>query len=206
MIDFKKDPLYKATPTPALVEVPAMTFVTVDGTGAPEAKPEDANQFQEAMQIMYGIAYTVKFWTKKYPAPKGYDQFTMPPLEALWWMTSGQEFDMTRPNDWCWTALHRLPEFVTPAFFKTVVTELVERKKSDLFKRAKLTVFTEGKAMQILHVGPYNLEAPTIEKLHAFAQENDYKLRGKHHELYFGDPRKTDPKKLKTILRQPVTT
>jgi len=204
MIDFKKDPLYKATPTPAVVDVPAMTFVTVDGTGAPDAGPEHASQFQDAMQIIYGVAYTVKFWDKKYPAPKGYDKFTMPPLEALWWMKSGQDFDMKKPNDWCWTAMHRLPEFVTPAYFKKLIPVLIASKKSDIYQKAKLTKFAEGKAVQILHIGPYDQEGPNIAKLHAFATENGLKLRGKHHELYFGDPRRTDPKKLKTILRQPV--
>lgn len=203
-IDFKKDPTYKAKLTPEIVTIPAMMFVMVDGEGAPDADESASTNFQAAMQIIYGIVYGIKFWDKKHPAPAGYAKFTMPPIEAQWWTKSGQTFDLNNPDDWVWTAMHRLPEFVTPAYFAEVVNELVAKKKTDIFRKAKLKQFDEGLSVHIMHHGPYDEEQPTIETMHAFAKEQGYGLVGKHHELYFTDPRRTAPEKMRTILRQPV--
>jgi hypothetical protein len=203
-VDFKKDPTYKAKPTPAIIDVPKMLFVMVDGKGAPEGSKKVETEFQQAMQILFGIIYTIKFWGKKFPLPANYAKFTLAPIEGLWWMKTGQEFDMTKPDDWQWTVMLRLPEFVTPKYFKEVVAACIEGKQSDIYGKARLEGFNEGTCVQILHVGPYNSEKPNIEKMHAFAKDSGYELIGKHHELYFGDPRRTAPEKLKTILRHPV--
>jgi hypothetical protein len=203
-IDFKKDSTYKAKTEPEIVEVPKMLFVMVDGTGGPESSDKSETEFQKAMQVIFGIVYTIKFWDKKYPVPKGYAKFTMAPIEGLWWSGDGQNFDMNNQKNWKWTVMLRLPEFVTPDFFNEVVANCVDNKKSDIYKKARLEYFTEGSSVQIMHIGPYDQEAPNIEKMHAFARESGYELVGKHHELYFGDPRRTAPEKLRTILRQPV--
>lgn len=207
VVDYKKDPLYKAKPEPAIVEVPSMQFVTVDGKGAPDphvGEEEDVSEFQSAMGVIFGIVYGVKFWDKKHAAPLGYAKFTMPPIEALWWMADDSEFDVSRPEQWRWTAMHRLPEFVSKQLFDEIVNELVDKKRTDNYKKARLETWTEGTCAQIMHTGPYDQEGPTIAKLHAFAAEQGFPLHGKHHELYFGDPRRTKPEKLKTILRQPI--
>lgn len=204
-IDFKKDPTYKAKPEPQLIKVPRMRFVMADGTGAPEAAGKAQTDFQSAMQALFGIVYTIKFWSKKYPTPPGYAPFTLAPIEALWSMKGGGSFDMSRPDDWQWTAMLRLPEFVTPAFFTKVVQECIRTKKSDVYTRARLEDFAEGTCVQLMHIGPYSAEGPNIQKLHDFAAAQDYVPAGRHHELYFGDPRRTAPEKLRTILRQPVT-
>ncbi len=204
MLDFKKDPLYKTKQTPTLVDVPEMVFVMVDGEGAPDGSDEASSDFQQAMAAIYGIVYGIKFWTKKHPAPPGYDAFSMPPIEALWWMKDERPFDLARPGDWRWTVMHRVPEFVTAEYFADVVEAVVDQKKSDIFRSARLEGFTEGQSAQILHIGPYDEEAPTIAKLLAFVEESGYVPRGRHHELYFNDPRRTAPEKLKTIIRQPV--
>ena len=203
-IDFKKDPTYKAKPQPEIINVPKMLFVMADGEGAPDSSAEGNTDFQNAMQALFGIVYTIKFWDKKYPAPKDYAKFTMAPVEGLWWTKSGHNFDLKNPDDWQWTVMLRLPEFVTAEYFQEVVDNCVSRKQSDIYKRARLEYFTEGTCVQILHIGPYDKEQPNIEKMHAFAIESGYRLDGRHHELYFGDPRRTAPEKLRTILRQPI--
>jgi hypothetical protein len=203
-IDYKKDPTYKAKTEPEIIDIPKMLFVMVDGKGAPDASGTANTEFQSAMQVLFGVVYTIKFWDKKHPAPPGYAKFTMAPLEGLWWMEGGISFDMAKPDDWRWTVMIRLPEFVTPEYFKQVVGELIDKKQSDIYKLGRLEYFEEGSCVQIMHIGPYDQEGPNIDKMHAFAKESGYKLAGKHHELYFGDPRRTVPEKLRTILRQAV--
>jgi hypothetical protein len=204
-IDFKKDLTYKAKITPEIINVPKMLFVMVDGKGAPESLGQSETEFQKAMQIIFGIVYTIKFWDKKHPAPKNYAKFTMAPIEGLWWMADGKDFDSSKPDDWRWTVMLRIPEFVTTDYFKEVVRECVKSKNDDIYKKARLEYLEEGTCIQIMHIGPYSQEAATIEKMHAFARDNGYELTGRHHELYFGDPRRTAPEKLRTILRQPVS-
>lgn len=203
-IDFKKDISYKAKTEPSIVTVPKMLYVMVDGNGMPENSGVENAEFQEAMQILFGIVYTIKFWDKKYPAPPNYAKFTMAPLSGLWWMKNGKGFDMAKPDEWQWTVMLRVPDFITNEYFNEVINTCVTQKKSEVYKKARLQYLDEGKCVQILHIGPYNTEAPNIEKMHNFAKENGYKLTGKHHELYFGDPRRSAPEKLKTILRQPI--
>lgn len=204
-LDLKNNPTYRATPQPQLINIPKMLFVMVDGHGAPESDAGAETEFQKAMQSIFGIIYGIKFWDKQHTPPLGYAKFTMPPIEGLWWTKSGKDFDTKKPADWAWTLLMRVPEFVTPAFFQEVVTELVAKKKDEAYRNVRLEAFEEGDCVQILHIGPYDQEAPTIAAMHAFAAAEGRPLRGKHHELYFGDPRRTAPEKLKTILRRPVT-
>jgi hypothetical protein len=203
-IDFKKDPTYKAKPQPEIINIPKMLFVMIDGKGAPDSSDAGNTAFQDAMQALFGIVYTIKFWAKAYPTPPGYAKFTLPPIEALWWTNSGKSFDTNNPDDWQWTAMLRLPEFVTLAYFQQVVDECVSKKRSDIYKQARLEYFDEATCVQLMHIGPYDQEQPNIEKMHAYALEAGYELVGKHHELYFGDPRRTAPEKLHTILRQSV--
>ncbi len=202
-IDLRKESIYKAKPAPAFVDVPEMLFVMVDGKGAAET-PENNPAFQEAMEILFGIVYTIKFWDKKYSPPPGYAKFTITPVEGLWWMNDGKKFDMARPKDWRWTVMIRLPDFVTPKFFKEVVDEIISRKQKDIYKRARLERFNEGMCAQLLYIGPYDQEQTDINKMHGYIKQAGFQLTGKHHELYFSDPRRTPPEKLKTILRQPV--
>ena len=182
-----------------------MQFVMVDGHGVPEGTGGGQTEFQTAMQVLFGVVYTIKFWDKKHQPPEGYAKFTLPPLEGLWWTKNGDNyFDVKKPEDWLWTVMIRLPEFVTPEFFKQVVDELIVQKQSDIYKNARLETFDEGTCVQIMHIGPYDQELPNIKKMHDFASALGYKAIGKHHELYFGDPRRTAPERLRTILRNPV--
>lgn len=203
-IDFKKDPIYKARTEPSIIDIPPLQFVMVDGSGGPESSDGASTEFQEAMSILFGILYTIKFWGKKFELPPGYAAFTMAPVEALWWMKDNTPFDMNRPADWAWTAMLRVPGFVTPEFFAEVVEAVSIQKKSDIYKQARLETYHEGQCVQVMHIGPYSAEPPTIAAMHSFVHDNGFVLTGKHHELYFGDPRRTAPEKLRTILRQPV--
>jgi hypothetical protein len=195
-IDFRKTlkHLYSASAKePVLVEVPAMKFLWVDGQGDPNSP-----MFQTAVELLYGLSYTLKFALKK----KG-KEYGVAPLEGLWWMEGIEGFDVKRREEWRWSAMIMQPDFVT--------AELVDRARQELAAKrgepslaVRFETFSEGLSAQILHIGPYSAEGPTLEKLHRFVEEQGYRLRGRHHEIYLGDPRRSAPEKLKTLIRHPV--
>ncbi len=204
-IDFKKiyKPVYTALATkPAIIHVPELAFIMVDGEGNPNDNP----RFDQAMQTLYGIAYTLKMGWKfeKIERPDGYVDFSVPPPEALWWMADGGDFDMERKGDWRWTMLLAVPDFFNKNMVDDAATSIRLKKGENALAPYRLERWEEGPCVQIMHLGPYDAEAPTIEKMHRFAKENGYSLHGKHHEIYLNDPRRTAPDKIKTILRQPV--
>jgi hypothetical protein len=190
--------LYKASAKkPALVEVPALNFLMADGAGDPNPSPS----FQKAIQGLYGLSYTLKFGFKM---RKGID-WTVMGLEGLWWADDMSAFPAGRKDEWKWTLMIMQPDAVTAAALDEAREELKRRHPEAAGpERVRLERFEEGAAVQILHVGPYGEEGPTIEKLHAFAHESGFTVAGKHHEIYMSDPRRTAPEKLKTILRHPV--
>src|SRR5665213_1927137 len=198
-IDFVKQDktFYSAKPEPTMVEVPDMLYLMYDGKGLPEDNPE----FQKAFNALYGVAYSIKFMPKKGDQPPGYQDFKVPPPEGLWWMKDGKEFDQSRPQDWCWTLMVRVPDFVTSAVVDTAIAEMVIKKKDDLYRSVRLDTFKEGPAVQIMHTGPYDTEQNSLAAMDTFAKDSGYQYTGKHHEIYFGDPRRTKPEKLKTIPR-----
>lgn len=191
-------PLYfPAAKEPVFVKVPAMQFAMVDGAGSPESSKD----FAEAIGALYGVAYTIKFAAKK----AGNPGIVVMPLEGLFWTERGTSFPPTNPVDWHWTLMLLEPPSVTRKLFDESVRQLRERKDPPGLSRVRLERFHEGFAAQILHIGPYSAEAPTIERLHGFIRENGYRLSGKHHEIYMGDPRRSAPAKLKTVIRQPAS-
>jgi hypothetical protein len=202
--DLKKrlTPLYRPPCDPVLVDVPELGYLIVDGEGAPEDSPtEPSTEFQQAFKAIYPVVYTVKFRLKR-------DGLTTPilPLEALWYTSDDWTFDLNVPPEkWRWRVLMAVSDDVTPAVFDEAVAE-VRRKKGDTpaLSRLRLERWCEGRCAQVMHVGPYAEERPTIERLHAFIADQGLRMRGAHHEIYLGDPRQTDPAKLKTVLRQPV--
>src|SRR3990167_6335866 len=202
-IDFVKrqKDIYLPKTEPVIVYVPKMRFLMIDGKGAPEGSKE----FQAAVGALYGLVYSVKFSDKRSMAPKGFTKFKVPPLEGLWWMEGRQGFDQSKPKDWRWTIMIRVPDFVTKEAVSTFADELEKKKGPGVYHNVRLEELTECLSVQILHIGPYDAEKPNIDKMHAFSAEQGYKLRGRHHEIYFGDPRRTAPEKLKTVLRHPVT-
>ena len=202
-LDLKKQfaHLYKASAkAPAMVDVPAMNFLMVDGAGDPNTAPG----FQAAIETLYGLSYTLKFGLKK----RGGTDYTVMGLEGLWWAEgkeSGAAFIAGERDKWKWTLMIMQPDFVTAAMVEEAREELRRRSpRRPAIDRARLERLQEGLSAQVLHVGPYSEEHATVERLHAFIAEGGYRLAGKHHEMYMNDPRRTAPAKLKTILRQPV--
>ncbi|MCX6642660.1 MAG: GyrI-like domain-containing protein [Candidatus Bathyarchaeota archaeon] len=197
-IDLKKilKSIYSARESPEILDVPEGLFLTYSGRGAPGGKV-----YSEALNALYSTAYTLKFDQKK----KGRD-FSVMALEGLWWWDDESIVNLEEapPREtWNWTSMIRVPDFVT----KEMVEELkpgITEKKGLLVDRVILDHFHEGLSAQILHVGPYSDESRTQKILHGFIKDQNYKLRGKHHEVYLSDPNRTAPEKLKTILRHPV--
>lgn len=192
--------LYRPRPTePELVDVPKMQFLMVDGRGDPNTSVE----YRQAVEALFGTAYGLKFLLKK----KGHD-FKVAPLEGLWWAPDLRSFEVGRKADWQWTAMIKQPDEVTPQDFASVRDELKRKKPSPAIEKLRLATFDEGPAAQIMHIGPYSAEGPTIARLHAFIRDRGYRFDGKkqkHHEIYLGDPRRAAPDKLKTVIRQPFS-
>jgi len=186
-----------------VVDVPRFQFAMVDGQIEPGRGPEDSPAFQEALEALYGISYTLKFASKlRKEDPLDY---TVMALEGLWWVEGG-EFDITHPEGWRWTLMIMQPDHITAEMYEDALRQLRQKKgERPGFSRLRFEGFQEGLCAQIMHVGPYAEEPATIARMHAFAQENGYRLCGKHHEIYLGDPRRASPEKMKTVLRQPIT-
>jgi len=198
-IDFKKSlgslyaPSAKAF---AIVDVPTMQFINVDGRGDPNTAPAYAT----AVSWLYTLSYTLKFASK---AELGKD-YTVPPLEGLWWADDMANFANTPKSAWFWTSLIMVPDFVTPAMYEAALSK-TKANLGDPPPSLRLEAFDEGSSVQILHIGPYALEAPTISRLHSeFLSAHGLVENGHHHEIYLSDPRRAAPAKLKTIIRQPV--
>ena len=197
-IDFKKQMASFYCPggkTVQIVDVPKMNFVMIDGVGDP-----NKTAFQEAVGALYSISYTLKFMIKK---ETGVDYGVMP-LEGLWWANDMADFAQGNKDAWQWTSLIMQPEYVTETLFRSAIEKVKSTKDIPAVTQARFEAFHEGPCAQIMYLGPYSEEGPIISRIHEFAAENGYKLRGKHHEIYLGDPRRSKPEKLKTILRQPV--
>ena len=178
------------------VDVPKLKFLMIDGAG----DPNTAQSYRDAMMALYATAYTAKFMLKL--GPRKID-FRVMPLEGLWWADDMDDFRKARKDRWKWTAMIALPDAVTKADVKAAMAKAAEKKELPALKVLRLESFREGKAMQTLYLGPYADEGPTIEALHKAIADAGHKLRGKHHEIYMSDPRRTAPAKLKTIIRQP---
>ncbi len=197
--DFKREMkhLYRASARRvSVVEVPPLNFLMIDGRGDPNTSPE----YAEAIEALYAVAYALKFRIKR---GRGVDYVVMP-LEGLWWTDDPAHFDMDNREMWNWTAMIMQPEYVTEEMYEEVVAEVRKKKALGALDRMRLETHHEGLSVQVLHVGPYAAEGPTIARLHAYIREQGYRPSGKHHEIYLSDPRRTAPERLKTILRQPV--
>lgn len=204
-LDLKKDLKYLYAPSAKkveIVQVPRFKFAMIDGQIEADQGPSTSASFQEALQALYGISYTLKF-TSKLRKENPIDYPVMA-LEGLWWVKSG-EFSFERKEDWLYTLMMLQPDHITEEMYQEGLAQL-RKKRGDNPSLAKmrLETFEEGLSIQIMHIGPYADEPATIAKMDAFARENGYRLHGKHHEIYFGDPRRAAPEKLKTILRHPI--
>ena len=179
------------------VDVPALTYLMVDGEGDPNTSPA----FTHAVEALYSLSYTLKFSLKKSPQPVDYGVM---PLEGLWWADDPGAFHRKDKSTWKWTAMIVQPDFIDSKEVDAALHEVRRKKNPAALERVRLETLTEGTAAQILYVGPFADEGPTIQRLHDFIHAAGKELCGKHHEIYLSDPRRTAPEKLKTILRQPM--
>ncbi len=198
--DYKKElkHLYKPSAKKIeFVEVPKMNFLMINGKGNPNTSIE----YQNAIETLYTVSYTVKFLIKKSELQTDYGVM---PLEGLWWVDDMQEFDINNKDNWKWTAMIMQPEIVTKEHIETAIEQVKKKKNLEAISKIKFTPFQEGKSAQTLYIGPFKDEGPTIEKIHDFITENKGSLSGKHHEIYLSDIRKAKPQNWKTIIIQPV--
>lgn len=204
--DYKKEykEFYLPPKAPGIVEVPKMNFIAVSGKGDPN---EPEGEYKEAMQLLYGIAFTVKMSYKGSHKIDGYFSYVVPPLEGLWKQGAGGEIDYARKKDFEWTSMIRLPEFVTKEEFDWALREASEKKRKDFSKVAFFT-YHEGLCVQCMHVGCYDREPETIRRMRDFMREQgfveDFTDGRLHHEIYLSDPRKAKPDNLRTVIRHPV--
>jgi hypothetical protein len=178
-----------------MVDVPVLQYVMIDGHGNPNTHPD----YQAVVNALYSLAYGLKFALKA-----GGLDWRVAPLEGLWWMENMAEFSLENKDRWDWTMMILQPEAVSAALFEQVRADAVRKKGLAMLDKARLEQYAEGTAAQTLYIGAYADEGPTIAQLHQFIHEQGYRLAGKHHEIYLGDPRRTSPERLKTIIRQPV--
>ncbi len=198
-IDFKKELNLLYAPSAkvcTIVDVPSMNYLMVDAEG----DPNKVKIFQDAIEALYSLSYYIKFHLKN---NLEYD-YVVPPLEGLWWTDDMREFSPENKDIWKWTLMIMQPEKVTPDLFTDAVEAVRKKKDPIALDQVYFKDYNEGKSAHIMHIGPYAEEAPTIQRLHDFIDQQGLERRGKHHEIYLSDPRKADPVKMKTIVRQPV--
>lgn len=181
----------------SVVTVPELQYLAIDGHG----DPNTSQDYADAIEALYGVAYAVKFDSKK-----SLDRdFTVGPLEGLWRSDDMTAFVRREKAAWGWTMMITQPEWVTEAMVKSGIDKVASKKDLPALGRLRLITLSEGNSVQILHIGSYDDEQPTLERLHnQYMPDNDLTFNGDHHEIYLSDARKTAPAKLKTILRQPV--
>ncbi|MDZ7339702.1 MAG: GyrI-like domain-containing protein [candidate division KSB1 bacterium] len=198
-IDLKKDlkHLYSQSAIEvSVVDVPPMNFLIVNGTGDPNTSQE----YQQAMEALFSLSYALKFRVKK---STGADYAVMP-LEGLWWTDDPSQFSMSNKTIWKWTAMIMQPEYVAAEMVAEAMDEVRRKKGSPALEGVRFKTYHEGLSAQIMHIGPYAAEEPTIARLHSSIRESGYELSGKHHEIYLNDSLRTATEKLKTVLRQPI--
>jgi hypothetical protein len=189
----------RAHDEPELVEVPALNFLMVDGHGAPDGSRE----FRDAVDALYTVAYGLKLRIRKLDAI----DYGVMPLEGLWWIPHALVWDFADKSDWDWTLMVMQPDLVTRALVAEVVDGVrAKRKRIPALELLRFECFEEGLAAQILHHGAWSKERRTLERLCAFIKVRGFLPTGKHHEIYLSDPAKTSAGRLRTVVRQPVTT
>lgn len=197
-IDFKKQLKNLYNPSPkevSIVDVPDMNFLMIDGEGAPSSP-----QYIAAIETLFPLSYALKFMVKK---AKDID-YGVFPLESLWWVDDMTKFSVDRKDEWKWTAMIMQPKYVTEDDVKAAVEQVKKKKNPPALGKVRFESFHEGKAAQIMHIGPYSVETPNIQKIYVAITSSGHSLRGKHHEIYLNNPAQTAPEKLRTVLRQPM--
>ena len=204
--DFKKEyrEFYLPPEQPGIVTVPPMNFIAVRGQGDPN---REDGEYKAAMQLLYGVVFTIKMSKMGDHRIEGYFDYVVPPLEGFWWQEGARGVDYAHKEAFQWISVIRLPDFVTQADFDWAVDEATRKKKTD-FSKAYFMTYDEGLCVQCMHLGPYDDEPVTVQQMHAYMEAQGYELditdQRMHHEIYLSDARKTAPEKLKTVIRHPI--
>ena len=187
---------YAASKNPQIVEIPQARYLAITGRGEPGGK-----EFSSKIGALYGMAYTIKM-TRKFA---GMQDYSVCKLECQLWLDGDStDFSNTPREQWNWKFLIRTPDFIEEDDLESAVKKLLEKGKEPEVKQVKLESISEGLCVQALHVGPYDRECETIEKMMTFAGEQGFEFHGTHHEIYLSDPRRISPERFKTILRMPL--
>ncbi len=203
-LDFKKEykDLYLPKDKPVFIQVPPMKFIMVDGRGDPNGE-----DYHTAVGLLYALSFTIKMSKMSGNQPQGYFDYVVPPLEGLW-DGDGSGFDLEKRDSWSWTSMIRQPDFVTQEVFDWACGQTAKKKPELNVSKVRLASYDEGACVQIMHVGPYSSEPASIDKIKQFIDINNLidtcGGERRHHEIYLSDPRKTAPKRIKTVLRHPV--
>jgi len=199
-IDLKKDLKELFAPRAhdfSFVTVPPLNYLMVEGHGDPNTSAD----YVAAIEALYAVSYTLKFFSKKQLDR----DYVVPPLEGLWWAQDPDAFRSRQKDNWYWTMMIMVPEWLAADQVRNAIDAAQAKKPGLDLAGLRFESLQEGLCVQIMHVGSYDDETPTLLRLHdEFLPKQGLKERGKHHEIYLSDPRKTDPAKLKTVLRQPV--
>ena len=204
--DFKKEykEFYLPKNRPAIVTVPPMQYLAVRGQGDPN---QEDGAYRQSIALLYGVAFTIKMSKLGDHRMAGYFDFVVPPLEGFWWQDGQTGIDYAHKERLQWISVIRLPEFVTQTEFAWAVEEATRKKKTD-FSKVEFLRYDEGLCVQCMHLGPYDEEPATVERMHRFAEEQgfmpDLTEQRRHHEIYLSDARKVPPEKLKTVIRHPI--
>ena len=199
-IDYKKElkHLYRSSAKKVeVVEVSKMNFLMIDGDGGPNHPT-----FQNAIEVLFPLSYTLKFMIKK--SDIGIDYGVLP-LEGLWWADDMSSFIKDKKDDWKWTLMIMQPELISNEMVVEAVNQVRVKKNPTSLPLVRFESINEGKVAQIMHIGPFSEEGPTVQKLHSFIKDSGKKIIGKHHEVYLSDIRRAAPEKWKTIIRQPMS-
>lgn len=204
--DFKKEykEYYMPKNKPQIVDIPKANYIAVRGKGDPN---EESGAYQQAVGILYSIAYTLKMSYKTDYKIEGFFEYVVPPLEGFWWQDNVEGVDYSDKSTFNWISVIRLPDFITEENFAWAVETASKKKNMDCSSAEFLTI-DEGLCVQMMHIGPYDDEPASVAIMNAFLKENGYATdineNRLHHEIYLSDPRKTAPEKLKTVIRQPI--
>ena len=204
--DFKKEykEFYMPKGKPEIVTIPKMNYIAVRGKGNPN---EEEGEYKKSIELLYGIAYTIKMSKKGDYKIEGYFDYVVPPLEGFWWQENLDGIDYSRKENFQWISVIRLPDFVTKADFEWAIEEATRKKKMD-FSKVEFLTLEEGLCVQCMHSGSYDDEPATVAAMDKFiadnGYENDISDTRRHHEIYLSDARKVAPEKLKTVIRHPI--
>ncbi len=204
--DFKKEykEFYMPKNKPQIINVPKTNYIALRGKGNPN---EEGGAYQQAISILYAVAYTLKMSYKTDYKIKGFFEYVVPPLEGFWWQDGVDGVDLSDKSTFNWISVIRLPDFVTKADFEWAVKAASQKKKTDCSKAEFMTI-EEGLCVQVMHTGSYDDESATVALLDAYLEQNgyinDFDENRLHHEIYLSDARKVAPENLKTVIRHPI--